>query len=152
MDFDEKHSGKRLVENVLSERKAREYRPIPEGTERIVKEVIDACFSVHSETGTGLLESVYEDCLFEELRLRGIFSESQVDIPLNYKGVRIGSRLRLDLLVENQIIVEIKSIESILPVHKSQLITYLKLSGNRIGLIVNFNTPHLRDGISRIVY
>ncbi|MCD1293863.1 GxxExxY protein [Methanocella sp. CWC-04] len=152
MDFDEERSGRRVAEYVLNERKARDFQPIPEETERIVKEVVDACFSVHYETGSGLLESVYEDCLLEELRMRGIFSESQVEIPLKYKGTKIRSRLRLDLLVENQIIIELKAIDSILPLHKSQLITYLKLSGNRVGLIVNFNAQHLRDGISRIVY
>ena len=116
---------------------------------QLSKDFIAAAIEVHKELGPGLLESVYEDCLREELLMRGIRFQSQVDIPLVYKGRDTGKVFRLDLLVEDTLIVELKAVEELRPVHEVQLLTYLKLSNKPIGLLVNFNVPVLRDGIKR---
>jgi len=127
-------------------------QPIPGHTEGVAKKVLDAAFKVHTVLGPGLLESVYEACLIHELKMRGIKVEGQVSIPLIYEGMKIDTGVRLDLLVETCVIVEVKAVDNIIPVYKAQLLTYLKLSGVRLGLLINFNTIHLRDGISRLVY
>jgi len=106
---------------------------------------------VHSELGPGLLESAYQACLQYELREAGYQSEVQVGLPVVYRGVRLDLGYRIDLLVENLVIVEIKSVEGISPVHQAQVISYLKLSGKSIGLLINFNVVHFRDGIKRLV-
>jgi GxxExxY protein len=118
---------------------------------RLSGAVVDAAFRVHSILGPGLLESVYESCLIHELRKRELQVESQVAIPVVYDGVRLEAGLRLDLWVERQVIVELKAVDSLLPVHKAQLLTYLKLTGCQLGLIINFNTPLIKNGIQRIV-
>jgi len=125
--------------------------PIASSTEEIAKVVVDSAFKVHTALGPGLLESVYEACLAHELRFRRIASEAQVTLPITYDGMRIESGLRLDLLVEKCVIVEIKAVDGIMPIHKAQLLTYLKLSGLRLGLLIDFNVVHLRDGITRLV-
>ena len=127
------------------------YDPIPEDVERLAKIVLDAAFKVHRELGPGLLESVYERCLCYELRKMGLAVENQVSLPVMYDGHLIDAGLRLDILVERRLIVELKAIEQTLPVHDAQLFTYLKLTGNRLGLLINFNVPLLKDGIKRIV-
>ena len=124
---------------------------IPESTERLAKQVIDAAFVVHKELGPGLLESVYEVCLCEELRQAGIAYQAQVILPVRYKGNSLDAGLRLDILVNEVVIVEIKSVAALLPVHKAQLMTYLKLTGTRLGLLMNFNEALLKDGIRRVV-
>jgi GxxExxY protein len=106
---------------------------------------------VHSLLGPGLLESVYQGCLVHELRERDLKVTSQVGLPVVYDGVRIELGYRIDLLVENLVIVEVKSIDAIHPVHHAQLLTYLRLSGVGVGLLINFNTVHLREGIKRMV-
>jgi len=106
---------------------------------------------VHSELGPGLLESAYQACLQYELREAGIRCEAQVGLPVVYRGAKLDLGYRMDLLVENLVIVEIKSVEGILPVHQAQVISYLKLSGKSIGLLINFNVVHLRDGVKRFV-
>ena len=116
---------------------------------QLSKDFIAACIEVHKTLGPGLLESVYEDCLIEELLMRGIKYQSQVDIPLIYKGRDTGKVFRIDLLVENTLIVELKSVEELKTVHEVQLLTYLKLANKPIGLLVNFNVPILKDGIRR---
>lgn len=113
--------------------------------------IITAAMRVHSEIGPGLLESAYQACLRYELREAGIRSEKEVGIPVVYRGVKLDLGYRMDLLVENLVIVEIKSMEAIAPVHQAQLISYLKLSGKSIGLLINFNVMHLKDGIKRFV-
>ena len=98
-----------------------------------------------------MLESVYELCLCHELRLRGIRFERQLDVPTEYKGVKLDCGYRLDILVEGKVIVEVKSVEALLPIHEAQLLTYLRLAGKRVGLVINFNVPVLKKGIIRRV-
>ena len=125
--------------------------PIPSHTEEIVKAVLDSAFQVHTTLGPGLLESVYEACMIHELNLRGIQAKSQVTLPVIYKGMKVDSGFRLDLLVDDCVIIEIKSAESISAIYSAQLLTYLRLTGIRLGLLLNFNVIHLRDGIKRII-
>lgn len=126
-------------------------QPIPQKTEGIAKKILNGAFKVHTALGPGLLESVYETCLAHELNQLGIKFEAQTTLPVVYDGISIESGLRLDLYVEKCVIVEIKAVEIILPIHKAQLLTYLKLSGTRLGLLINFNVLHLRTGIIRLV-
>jgi GxxExxY protein len=128
-----------------------QYSPIDQKTEEIGKSILDAAYQVHSALGPGLLESVYESCLIHELNLRNISTKSQVSLPVVYKGITVDSGYRLDILVEDYVIVEIKSSEGMNPVHAAQLLTYLKLTGKRLGLLLNFNVIHLRDGIKRVI-
>ena len=114
-------------------------------TERIIKCAID----VHKELGPGLMESVYEVCLKKTLIDDGLFVISQVNLPVVFKGTQLDKEFVLDLLVENEIILELKSVEAILPVHEAQLVTYLKLSGKKLGLLINFNVKLLKQGIRR---
>ncbi len=113
--------------------------------------ILDSSITVHKEMGPGLLESVYELCLRKELQLRGIKSEQQVILPLFYKGHEISKDFRIDLLVEKEIVVEIKAVEAILPVHQAQLISYLKLADKRLGFLINFSVSLLKDGFHRFV-
>lgn len=124
--------------------------PIPEGLDRIARQVVDAAHAVHRALGPGLLESVYEVCLLHELARRRLKVDQQVAVPITYDNVRLDAGLRLDLVVENGLLVELKAVETILPVHQAQVLTYLKLSGLRLGLLINFNVPVIRDGIKRI--
>ena len=114
-------------------------------------EILDAAISVHKEMGPGLLESVYELCLLEELQMRNIRVANQVYLPLLYKGIELEKNFRMDLLVENEIIIEIKTVEFILPVHEAQIISYLKLADKRLGLLINFNVSLLKNGLKRYV-
>jgi GxxExxY protein len=119
-------------------------------TEEAAKAVLDAAFRVHSELGPGLLESVYETCLAWELDSVGLAHSRQVILPIHYQEQTLDAGLRLDLLVDCRVVVEIKAVEKIIPVHHAQLLTYLKLSRLRLGLLLNFNVPHFREGIKRI--
>jgi GxxExxY protein len=110
--------------------------------------IIGCALRVHSHLGAGLLESVYEACLCSEMGREGLAFERQVAVPIRYRGELLGPALRIDLIVE-EVIVEVKAVERLLPVHDAQLITYLKLSGKPLGLLLNFNVPHLRHGIRR---
>jgi GxxExxY protein len=114
-------------------------------------EIIGAAMEVHKALGPGLLESAYEECLAREFALRGIAFERQAPLPVSYKGVQVDAGYRLDFLVGDLVIVELKAVESILPVHEAQALTYLRLSGKKLALIVNFNVPLLKDDIKRIV-
>ena len=118
---------------------------------QISGEIIGAAIDVHSELGPGLLESVYEECLAYELMLRNILFERQKPIPVMYKGKPIDCGFRLDLLVSDSIVVELKTVDQILPVHQAQLMTYLKLTGCKLGLILNFNVEKMMKGIKRMV-
>ena len=118
---------------------------------RISKIIVDSAFSVHKEMGPGLLESIYELCLINELRSRKLNVKSQKSIPLIYKGVNLSKDFRIDILVENEIIIELKAVEYLLPVHKAQIISYLKLANKRLGFLINFNVPIIKEGIKRIV-
>ena len=114
-------------------------------------EIRGAIFDVYNELGPGLLESVYEEALTFELERRGLEVVRQMAVPIKYKGYELKAPLRLDMLVNNQVVVEIKSVEEIKPVFAKQLLTYLKLLDKHIGLLVNFNTSNLREGIKRVV-
>ena len=113
--------------------------------------IISASIEVHQVLGAGLLEGMYEAALFHELRLRGIAVQRQLEVPVFYKGVSLTQALRLDLLVEDAIVVELKSVEVVLPVHKAQLLSYLRLTKCELGLLINFNTPQLKSGVHRVV-
>ena len=117
----------------------------------ISKIVVDCCFKVHTELGPGLLESVYEEVLSYELIKRGLNLERQRGIPVVYDNIKMELGFRADIIVENKVIIELKSIEAIAPVHTNQLLTYLKLTGIKLGLLVNFNEALIKDGIKRIV-
>jgi GxxExxY protein len=119
--------------------------------ENITHQIIDAAMKVHSALGAGLLESAYHVCLVHEFTLRGLQFRHQVRLPVIYDTVVLDAGYRIDFLVENCVIVEIKAVEKLLPLHTAQMITYLKLSGRLVGLIINFNVPHLRQGIKRVI-
>jgi len=119
--------------------------------EEIFKKVLDAAFRVHTELGPGLLESAYEECLCYELQQVGLKVEKQKALPVVYKEVKLDAGYRMDLLIENCIVVEIKSVECFTDIHFAQILTYLKLSGCKLGLLVNFNVKHLKDGIKRMI-
>ncbi|MBI1784978.1 GxxExxY protein [Candidatus Sumerlaeota bacterium] len=130
---------------------AKSFEKIPERIEILAAIIIDAALKVHKALGPGLLESVYVKCLVHELKERGLKVLTEVRIPLNYDGMVIEEGLRLDILVENEIIIEVKAVEELHPIHKMQLLTYLRLSGKRLGLLINFNVPLIKDGIVRVV-
>jgi GxxExxY protein len=126
-------------------------RLIPEYANLVSQVVVDSALTVHRTLGPGLLESVYEACLAYELTKRGYACERQVVVAIEYDGVKLDDGLRLDLLVEKCVVVELKAVETLLPLHDAQLLTYLKLTGHRLGLLINFNVPLLKDGIRRRV-
>jgi GxxExxY protein len=117
----------------------------------ISKIVVDVCYKIHTKLGPGLLESVYEAILFYELTKRGLIVESQKSLPVVWDEVRLDIGFRTDLIVENKVILEIKSVEQIANVHPKQLLTYLKIAGMKLGLLINFNEPLIKTGITRIV-
>lgn len=117
----------------------------------ITGQILDAAIKVHQTLGPGLLESAYEACLIYELRKRGMKVSAQVPLPIIYEEVRLEAGYRLDLVVQDAVVVEIKSVEAILPIHKAQLLSYLKLSGYKVGLLVNFNVELLKQGVTRLV-
>ena len=127
------------------------YDPVAPAIDALATEIIDAAFAVHMALGPGLLESVYEACICRELTLRNVVFRSQVHLPITYKGIKIDAGLRLDLLVSESVIVELKSCEQMLPVFEAQLLSYLKLTGLRLGLLINFKVPVIKHGIRRIV-
>lgn len=112
--------------------------------------VVDAAFQVHQTLGAGLLESVYEVCLCHELEKRGIPFQKQISLPVVYDGITLNAGLRLDIWVDQKIVVELKAVEQLNAVHHAQLLTYLKLTNNRLGLLINFSTPRIKDGIKRV--
>ena len=118
----------------------------------LTERIIVAAIEVHRQLGPGLLESAYEECLSKELALRNISYERQKAVPVIYKGVKLDCGYRIDLLVENRIVLELKSIEQTAPVHDAVVLTYLKLSGKRVGLLINFHTKMLKDGIRRYIW
>ena len=128
-----------------------DFLAVPPETDRIAKLVVDSSFKVHTALGPGLLESVYEICLAHELSKRGLKFQAQVAFPVMYDGLRLDAGLRIDLLVEDQLIVEIKAVDEMLPVFEAQLLTYMKLTQKRLGLLINFNVPRIKDGIKRMV-
>ena len=119
--------------------------------EDLTQEIIGAAIEVHKQLGPGLLESAYEECLCHELNLRGISFKRQVALPVEYKGLKLDCGYKLDVVVEDAVILELKSIETVLPIHEAQLLTYLKITGKRVGFVINFNVSILTRGIKRKV-
>src|SRR6218665_2215694 len=118
---------------------------VREEFEKIATEIVDSCVAVHKIMGPGLLESIYELCLMKELELRGIKAESQVVIPLFYKSYELSKEFRIDILVEDEIILELKAVETISQIHIAQTISYLKLTDKRLGFLINFNLPLMKQ-------
>ena len=119
--------------------------------EELTGELYGAAIEVHRELGPGLLEAAYEKCLCRELQLRELSFATQVSLPVEYKGIKLECGYRMDIVVDEKVIIEIKSVETTLPVHEAQLLTYLKLSKMKVGLLMNFNVPMMKDGIVRRV-
>ena len=113
--------------------------------------VVDSAIAVHSALGPGLLESAYEACLAQELRARGLRVVTQVPLPVTYRGAQLEVGYRLDVVVDDAVVVEVKAAAKLLPIHEAQLLSYLRLSGYRLGLLINFHVPRLKDGIRRMV-
>ena len=124
---------------------------VPADVELLAKAVVDSAFAVHSELGPGLLESAYEACLSHELRLRGVKHQLQLPVPLNYKGIRVEIGYRADVVVEEKLLVELKSVDQLLPVHTAQVITYLRLKRFSLGLLINFYEVLIKHGLHRIL-
>lgn len=122
-----------------------------ENVDELTENIIGAAIEVHRVLGPGLLESAYEACLCRELSVRKLHFQKQVPLPVQYKGLQLEAGYRLDLLVEDKDVVEIKSVDELVPVHQTQLLTYLRLSHKRIGLLINFNVPLLKHGLKRMI-
>jgi len=127
------------------------YAPIPPDVERVGKIVLDAAYKVHTVLGPGLLESVYGTAMKHVIEKNSVLAEREVKLPIMFEGVSLESALRIDMLVNKCVIAELKSVESMNPVFEAQLMTYLRLSKVRLGFLINFNVPHLKDGIKRMV-
>jgi GxxExxY protein len=120
-------------------------------TNQITHEILDSAYKVHSKLGPGLLESAYRACLVYELRKKGLKVEEEKPLPLIYEEVKLDCGYRIDIFVENQVVIELKTVEAFTDVHTAQVLTYLKLSGNKVGLLLNFYTKSLKDGIKRLI-
>src|SRR5579871_2657574 len=120
--------------------------------EEITDRILAAAIKVHTALGAGCLESTYDACVCDQLRKDGVRFDHQVRVPIVYDGVRVDAGYRIDFLIENCVILELKAVEKLLPLHVAQVLTYLKLSGHEVGLLVNFNVPHLRHGIRRVMH
>jgi GxxExxY protein len=118
---------------------------------QITETIIGSAIEVHRHLGPGLLESAYQSCLAREMALRNLSFEQEVTLPIDYKGVQLDCGYRLDFLIEHTVIVELKAVEKLQPIHEAQLLTYLKLTGCKVGLLINFNVPVLKQGIKRMV-
>ena len=129
----------------------RNFKSIPLEVEAVGKKILDAAYTVHSALGPGLLESVYEACTAYEARQQSLNVETQVVVPVKYQTLFIDTGLRLDMWAEKLVIVEFKAVETMLPLYEAQLLTYLKITGCRLGYLINFNVKHLKDGIKRMV-
>ncbi|GAA0639939.1 GxxExxY protein [Brevundimonas lenta] len=125
--------------------------PVPQDAERVGRIIVDAAVAVHRALGPGLLESVYEACLAEEIRQRGLKVERQVGVPVAYGDARMDVGFRLDLLIDDLVVVEIKAIDALASIHTAQVLTYLRFSGRRLGYLINFNTTLLKNGLRRVV-
>jgi GxxExxY protein len=149
----EAHKGTRRENEKLEQIKkpSQTFIPIPLEVEAVGKQVLDAAYTVHSALGPGLLESVYEACLAYELQKQGLGVETQIVIPVKYQDVFVETGLRLDILVEKSVIVELKAVETMHPLYEAQLLTYLNVSGCRLGFLINFNVKRPKDGVRRMV-
>lgn len=135
----------------MSTTKTASHQPIPQEAEQTGKSALDAALKVHSTLGPGLLESVYEKALQYELTKNNISTKPQVTLPIIYDGHQLDANLYCDLIVQDSVILELKSVETVIPLYQAQLLTYLKLSNLRLGYLLNFNVLHLKDGIKRMV-
>lgn len=129
----------------------RTQRYAEENIDKISGNVIDAAMKVHTVLGPGLLESTYETCLKHELVKRGYMVETQILLPIQYEEIKLDAGYRIDMLVESKVLLELKSVEQLLPIHEAQILSYLRLSNYRVGLLINFNVIHLKEGIKRMV-
>jgi GxxExxY protein len=129
----------------------RKFAKIPDGVENAARASVDSAFHVHRKLGPGMFEKVYERFMEVELRKRGFTVKRRVNIPIRYHGVEYDEYYTLDMLVDDCLILELKAVENLLPVHKYQLLTYLRLSGHRLGLLINFNEANIGDGITRVI-
>lgn len=127
------------------------YEPLDKELERVAKLIVDSAYKVHSKLGPGLLEKVYEVCFCYELEKHGLAYQRQIEIPIVYDDLEFSEGLRLDVLVEGQIICELKALENVNPVWEAQILSHLNLTGNRLGFLINFNVPRIKDGIRRFV-
>jgi len=127
------------------------YSPLSNEEERIARKIVEAAYAVHSALGPGLLESVYEICFCHELAKSGLSYRRQVVVPIVYDGITFDEGLRLDVLVEELVICELKAVETMHPVFMAQMLTYLKLTGKRLGFLINFNVPLIKQGIKRVI-
>jgi len=127
------------------------FTPLSKKEERIARKIVDAAYAVHKTLGPGLLEKVYEVCFCHELSKRGLKYRRQLDIPIVYDGITFNEGLRLDVLVEELIICELKAVDEMNPVWEAQLLSHLKLTGKRLGFLINFNVPLIKEGIKRII-
>ena len=127
------------------------FHPLSTETERVAKLIVDSAYKVHVKLGPGLLEKVYEVCFCYELEKHGLSYQRQVNIPIVYDDIEFSEGLRLDVLVENKIICELKALENVNPVWEAQILSHLKLTDNRLGFLINFNVPKIKDGIRRFV-
>jgi GxxExxY protein len=148
-DFDGSVSTMRTIDILTTE--SQRHRETEGQKDPLTAEIIGAAIDVHRALGPGLLESAYEECLCHELRIRGLTFERQVNLPVVYKGLRLNCGYKIDIIVEEDVVLELKAVEKILPIHEAQLLTYLKLSGKHVGLLINFNVPMLTQGITRRV-
>jgi GxxExxY protein len=142
-----------LYEDEMTTTFAQENLCEPQGSRLLHEEltggIIAAAIEVHRELGPGLLESAYQSCLSHELSLRGIKFQTEAGLPVSYKDIRLDCGYRMDLVVEGKVVIEVKSVDRLLPIHQAQLLTYLRLTGLRVGLLINFNVKVLRDGLVR---
>ena len=127
------------------------FKPIPEEVDKIAEEIVDSIFIVHKELGPGLLEQVYEVCFCHELKKHSLSFKRQVPVPVNYDGIKFSEAFRLDVLVNDLVICELKTVKHLQPVHTAQVLTYLKLTDLRLGFLINFNVHLIKKGIHRIV-
>ena len=128
-----------------------DFEPLSKREEEVASAIVDAAYAVHKHLGPGLLEKVYEVCLCHELSKRGYHVERQVDLPISYDGIFFDEGLRLDVLVDNLVICELKAVDEVNPVWQAQLLSHLKLTGKRLGFLINFNVPLVKDGIKRLI-
>ena len=140
-----------LKNKYINSNMIKEFKKIPENIERYGKLIVDSAYTVHKNLGPGLLEKVYEICFCHELSKRRLNYQRQIDIPIVYDNLTFDEGLRLDVLVENCIICELKALETVNPVWEAQILSHLKLTGNRLGYLINFNVPNIKEGIRRFV-
>ena len=129
----------------------KEHEPLPQATEEVARTIVDAAMAVHRALGPGLLESVYEVCLAHELERRGRTVLRQIAIPVTYESIKLDTGYRIDLMVDDSVVVEVKALETLVRLHEAQLLTYLRLSHCRLGLLINFNGVFLKNGIKRMI-